>query len=114
MGYPGVTRGVTRLGVTTLDQAGEGLRLPIYRSQVREQLQNQPLFVDYHRWTPPFGRVGKVALIPGFRHTIGYGDGPIFVENNWEGKAFPLHPSAGRFLITVVDSKDQDISFNEV
>ena len=97
-----------------LNQAGEGLRLAIYRSQVWKQLQNQPPFIDDYRWAPPFGGVGQVPFIPGFRHAIGYGDGPIFVENYWEGKAFPLHPSAGRFLITVVNSKDQDISFNEV
>ena len=99
---------------TILDQAGEGLRLPIYRGQVRKQLQNQPLFIDDHRWAPPIGRVGQVPFITGVRHAIGYGDGPLFVENNWEGKDFPLYPSAGRFLVPVVDAKDQDISFHEV
>ena len=107
-------RWVTRFKVTTLDQAGEGLFLPIYRSQVRKQLQNQPIFIDNYRRAPPFGRVGQVAIISDYRHAIGYGDGPIFVQNNWEGKAFPLCPSAGCFLIPVVDSKDQDISFHEV
>ena len=97
-----------------LDQAGEGLRLPVHRSQVRKQLQNQPRFIDDYRWAPPLGGVGQVSFIPGFRHAICYGDGPIFVENNREGKAFPLYPSADRFLVPVVDSEDQDISFHEV
>ena len=98
----------------TLEQAGEGLLLPVYGSQVREQLQNQSLLIDDYRWASPFGGVGQVAFIPGLRHAIGYGDGPLFVENNWEWKAFPLRPSADRSLIPVVDSKDQNILCYEV
>ena len=100
--------------MAALEQAGEGLRLPIHRGQVRKQLQNQARFIDYHRWAPAFGGVGQVPFIPSFRHAICYGDGPIFVENNREGEAFPLHPCADRFLVLVVDSEDQDVSLHEV
>ena len=97
-----------------LDQAGEGLRLSVYRGQVRQQLQDQTLFINDYRRASSFGGVGQVPFIPGIRHTIGYGDGPFLVQNNREWKAFPLHPSADRFLILVIDSKYQDIPFYEV
>ena len=98
----------------SLSQVGEDLLLSINRSQVRKQLQDRPIFIDDHRRAPPIGRVGQVPFIPGFRHPIGYGDGPIFVENNREGEIFPLYPSPSRFLVPVVDPKDQDVFFHEV
>ncbi len=99
--------------MTSLDQVGKDLHLPIHCGQVWQQLKNQPCFIDDYRGAPAIGRVGEVAFISGLRHAIGYSDGPLFIENNWEWKALLPDPSAGRFLIPVVDSKNQDILFHE-
>ena len=100
--------------LTPLDQTSEDLRLALYRSQVRQQPQYQSLFINDYRRASSIGGVGQVLFIPGFRHAIGYSDRPLLVVKNWEGKAFPLHPGTGRFLIPVVDSEDQDIPLHEV
>ena len=100
--------------MAALGQSGESLYLPINRGQVRQPSQDQPLFVDDHGGASPFGRVGQVTFIAGFRHAIGDGDGPFAVENDWKRQAFFLHPGANRFLVPVVDAKYLDIFFLEL
>ena len=100
--------------MTILVQAGKDLHLPLDLGQVWQLFQDQPLSVDDHRRTSPFGRVGQVTLIFGFRHAVGDGDGPFVVENDWERQTFFLHPGADRYLVPVINTKNLDISFHEV
>ncbi len=100
--------------MAALCQTGESLHLPIDRGQVREPSQDQPFFVDDYGRASPFGRVGQVTFIAGFRHAIGDGDGPFGVENNWERQIFFLYPGADRFLVSVINAKYLDVFCHEV
>ena len=100
--------------MTILVEAGKNLHLPLDRGQVWQPFQDQPLSVDDHRWTSPFGRVGQVTFIAGFRHAIGNRDGPFVVENDTERQTFFLHPRADRLLVLVINTKNLDISFHKV
>ena len=72
------------------------------------------IFIDDDRRASPSGGVGQIRFFPGFRHAIGQGYRPIRVQENWKGKAFPLHPGSGRFLVSIVDTEDLDILVEEI
>ena len=97
-----------------LVQAGKDFDLPLNRGQVWQPSQDQPLFIDDDCRASPFGRVGQVTLIAGYRHAKGDGDSPFVVENDWERQTLFLHPVADRFLVPVVDAKNLNISFHEI